>query len=432
MDVIGRCGMLQKCVLLGSQYNCLIWTRQNGYDYIPCQYLVNSCESNTVLNRCIDYNLDVSINVTGTGISNSDEWLAKYKEKGIKISTYTFTQYVDYPTVQLWIDKGVDFVTVDWHIMDKLNLPLGEDPNLPKYKVTFKDKDGNVLKVAEVKQGHTAAAPDAPVINGYEFTGWGKELTNITSDTEFVAEYKIIEYFIDYNANDLSKEEVAWENKEAFVNEFYGDLYTWFTINGSNISGLKNNNGTFTFTRNGVTVTFSNSEDIKKINIYDFEKTISNIIYKEVERQSDGSCVIYEDESFFLNSEKYLEKYSDLDRWFYECCVNNYSAYNRTYKVLSDGRIQIMFRFQQWQQGTSISSFNKLPVKYVVEEKEGINPVLPTTPNKYTVLDTITLPVATGNKKFLGWTLTKDGTDYITEIKAGTTGNLVLYAQWEE
>ena len=57
--------------------------------------------------------------------------------------------------------------------------------------------------------------------------------------------------------------------------EFYGDLYTWFTTNGSNISGLKNNNGTFTFTRNGVTVTFSNSEDIKKINIYGKESMIT-------------------------------------------------------------------------------------------------------------------------------------------------------------
>jgi glycerophosphoryl diester phosphodiesterase len=128
MDVIEAKGMRENVIFLGSQYNCLIWTRNNGYEDIPCQYLVNSFESDTVFQRCLDHNLDISINVTGS-YSNNDEWLAKYKEAGIKVSTYTYTQYVDYPVVQQWIDKGVDFVTCDWHVMSKLNLPeKSKDP----------------------------------------------------------------------------------------------------------------------------------------------------------------------------------------------------------------------------------------------------------------------------------------------------------------
>ena len=123
MDEIERADMLDNVIFLGSQYNCLIWTRQNGYDYIPCQYLVNSIESETALQRCIDYNLDISCNTT-SNYSNSEEWIARYHEAGLKVSTYTYTQYVDYPTVQEWIDKGVDFVTCDWHEMDKLKLPV--------------------------------------------------------------------------------------------------------------------------------------------------------------------------------------------------------------------------------------------------------------------------------------------------------------------
>ena len=126
MDEVEKHDMLDNIILLGSQYQCLIWTRENGYENIPCQYLVNSCENEEYLNRCIDYNFAISINVTAN-YSNSDEWLARYKEKGIKISTYTFSQFVDYDEVQEWIDKGVDFVTCDWHQMDKLNLGKEEE-----------------------------------------------------------------------------------------------------------------------------------------------------------------------------------------------------------------------------------------------------------------------------------------------------------------
>jgi hypothetical protein len=126
MDEVEKHDMLDNIILLGSQYQCLIWTRENGYENIPCQYLVNSCENEAYLNRCIDYNFAISINVTAN-YSNSDEWLARYKEAGIKISTYTFSQFVDYDEVQEWIDKGVDFVTCDWHQMDKLNLGKEEE-----------------------------------------------------------------------------------------------------------------------------------------------------------------------------------------------------------------------------------------------------------------------------------------------------------------
>ncbi|MBQ4570753.1 MAG: Ig-like domain-containing protein [Bacilli bacterium] len=114
-------GMINNVIFLGSQYECLAWTRRNGYDFIPCQYLVSSCESETYLNRCIEYNFDISINVSSG--SNSIEWIKKYKDAGLKVSTYTFDQYTSYKEIQKWIDKGVDFVTTDWHDPKELNLP---------------------------------------------------------------------------------------------------------------------------------------------------------------------------------------------------------------------------------------------------------------------------------------------------------------------
>ena len=123
IEEIEKAGMINNIIFLTSQYECLAWTRRNGYDFIPCQYLVSTCEDQTYLNRCIEYKFDISFNVRD-GVKNSDEWIKKYKDAGIKIATYTFEQYASYDEVQKWIDKGVDFITTDWHDVSNLYLPL--------------------------------------------------------------------------------------------------------------------------------------------------------------------------------------------------------------------------------------------------------------------------------------------------------------------
>ncbi len=428
MQVIRNKGMLENVIFLASQYNCLIWTRENGYEDIECQYLVNSCESETILQRCINYNLDVSINTTGN-YSNSDEWLARYKENDLKVSTYTYTQYVDYDVVQKWIDKGVDYMTCDWHIMSKLTLPIDEERET--YIVTFKDYDGNILKEAKVEEGRTAAAPQVPNRNGYAFIGWDKSISNVKDSFEVTAQYEIINYTITYVDNLTIISESKWPSKEDFVNEFYNDLLMWFKENGSNIEGITLNNETFTLTKNGVTVSFKTVEDILCIDIYDFEKTISNYIYKPVVRNSDDSAIIEASENYFLNSEKYLEKYRDLDRWFINCINTSYSSYDKTYKPTASGKIQIMFRFHQWAKGTNIAAFNVLPKRYEVE-KSDISVTLPKEKLTYTFLDEFILPEASSEYEFLGWYTDKEGTgEKVERIAQGTTGNIILYAKWE-
>ena len=431
MKEIEKAGMLEDVIFLGSQYNCLIWTRNNGYDYIPCQYLVNSCESETYLNRCIQYNLDISINVTGS-YTNSAEWLAKYKEAGCKISTYTYTQWVDYDVVQKWIDAGVDYVTCDWHLMDKLNLPESSNEPKQKFNVTFKDSDGTVLKVASVEQGRAAPAPTMNDKNGLQFMGWNLPINNIQSDLEVIAFYEPIVYSITYVSNASKVTASSWVSKDEFVTDFYNDLFNWIKDNASNISGLTVTNGTYKLTRNSTTVTFASASDIKASDIYDFEKTFSNLIYKPVTRNSDGTCTIVEDENYFLNSSKYRVKYQGIDQWLYNCIKTSYTAYDTTYKPTSAGKIQIFFRMHQWMaKGTNIPAFDKYPSKYEETVDERINPVLPTSITSYTVLDEIVLPAATGSVAFLGWYLDSACTIKYEKIEKGTTGNLVLYAKWD-
>ena len=59
-----------------------------------------------------------------------------------------------------------------------------------KYKVTFKDYDGSVLKTQENVEYNTGAtAPSDPTREGYTFTGWDKSFDNVTEDLVVTAQY---------------------------------------------------------------------------------------------------------------------------------------------------------------------------------------------------------------------------------------------------
>ena len=69
-----------------------------------------------------------------------------------------------------------------------VNYTTYEMPN-PTYTVTFKDWDGTTLKTETVEEGASATAPSNPSRVGYNFTGWDKDFTNITSDLTVTAQY---------------------------------------------------------------------------------------------------------------------------------------------------------------------------------------------------------------------------------------------------
>ena len=84
----------------------------------------------------------------------------------------------------------------------------------PKYTVKFLDWNGTLLKEEVVEKGKTATAPDDPTREGYVFTGWNKELTNIQADTIITATYILesITYtvtFLDWDGTVLKTEIVT-------------------------------------------------------------------------------------------------------------------------------------------------------------------------------------------------------------------------------
>ncbi len=430
MEVIKSCNMLNDVIFLGSQYNCLIWTRQNGYDYIPCQYLVNSCESETALQRCIDNKLDISFNIE---YSNSQEWIDRYHEAGCLVSCWTFSQYTNAAQLQSWIDKGVDFVTVDVTKPYEVNLPKAESDDLPTYKVMFKDYDGKVIKKVNVKEGKNAVSPLDPVRPGYKFIGWDKEYTNVHSNLEVNALYELETYNITYVANTYKVTESSWATKEDFVNDFYNDLFDWISKNVDKMAKVSFDGTTYS-TKSGASqgdATFTNASEIKAMNVYIFEAAISSSLYKPINGSNYETYIPLEDNNYFLNTEPYRTKYQGMNAYLINCIDKAYSGYSRTFNQASNNRVQIFFRFHQWCNGTKIEAFDVYPAKYITEERN-ITVTMPSEPLTYTFLDEVILPTieATG-AKFKGWYLEPSCVTKISKIDVGSSGDVVVYAGWE-
>lgn len=67
---------------------------------------------------------------------------------------------------------------------------IGTEEPIKRYTITFQDYDGTVLKEQTVAEGGCGIEPKNLTREGYQFTGWDKELDNITSDRVVVAQYK--------------------------------------------------------------------------------------------------------------------------------------------------------------------------------------------------------------------------------------------------
>jgi len=88
-----------------------------------------------------------------------------------------------------------------------------EAPKLSIHTVNFNDFNGSLIGSVEVAHGEDALAPSAPVREGYQFIGWDGNLSAITSDRTLTAQYEVLTYrvtFNDHNGSEISKTQVAY------------------------------------------------------------------------------------------------------------------------------------------------------------------------------------------------------------------------------
>ncbi len=171
-------------------------------------------------------------------------------------SSYTVT-FVDYDDKELGKDtvkhgeaakapkdptrEGYDFTGWDKEFTNVTSdLTVKAQYETSSYTVTFVDYDDKELGKDTVKHGEAAKAPKDPTREGYDFTGWDKEFTNVTSDLTVKAQYKTSSYTVKFiaNGNEIKNETVKY-GKDVTVPDFPntpGITYTGWDIDNDNYS----------------------------------------------------------------------------------------------------------------------------------------------------------------------------------------------------
>ena len=92
------------------------------------------------------------------------------------------------------------------------NLVVTAQYQASRYKVEFVDWDGSILQTDSVDYGYAAYAP-YPYREGYEFIGWDKDFSHVTSNMTITAQYAINYYpvgFLNYDGTLLSEQSIAY------------------------------------------------------------------------------------------------------------------------------------------------------------------------------------------------------------------------------
>ena len=155
--------------------------------------------------------------LTGKATASSDKVSSiKINNQSITVSTsgYNFT-------INLGKDNSITSVTATmtkserWktHTVNFTNMIYTVTYELASvsYTVTFKDWDGSVLKTQTVASGGSATPPSNPTRDGYVFTGWSGNYTNVTENRVITAQYTIKTYtvrFLDWNGTVLDTQTI--------------------------------------------------------------------------------------------------------------------------------------------------------------------------------------------------------------------------------
>lgn len=125
------------------------------------------------------------------------------------------------------IREGYTFIGWDNDLTNiQSNLTVKAQYVILSFSVVFVDKDGKELKIEVVDYGNSATAPEAPLVEGYEFIGWNIDYSVVNSDMIIKALYKEAET-IDYVPQNLN---VIVENKETNDAEI---IMSWDEVEGA-------------------------------------------------------------------------------------------------------------------------------------------------------------------------------------------------------
>lgn len=130
----------------------------------------------------------------------------------IKTEEVEYGQNLEYP--ELSIIDGYEFNGWDKEVTNiTSNLDVKPIYKKTKFNVKFYDDNGTLINEQEISYGKNAIEPDIPLKEGYTFIGWDKEINNITSDLEVRPIYNKTKFSVKfYNDNDtiISEQEISY------------------------------------------------------------------------------------------------------------------------------------------------------------------------------------------------------------------------------
>ncbi len=132
------------------------------------------------------------------------------------------------------------------------------------YTVTFVDYDGTELKSETVENGAAATAPVDPARVGYTFTGWDVAFDNVTSNLTVTAQYAINKYTVTFMADGetVDTQTINWgEDAVAPADpEKEGYTFTGWDADFSNVTDNLTVNAVYEINKYTVTFVFDGEE----------------------------------------------------------------------------------------------------------------------------------------------------------------------------
>lgn len=154
--------------------------------YEPIQYIINyhSNYDNDIIKKYY-YNYDEESNY----IDNP------YERKG-----YTFLGWysnIESNNLYQSSNKFINLLS-----KDKQELDLYAKWQINEYSLVFKDHDDTIIKDIKLSYNSKINYPENPMRKGYVFSNWDKDISIIEDNTIIKANYKIVDYKINYELND--------------------------------------------------------------------------------------------------------------------------------------------------------------------------------------------------------------------------------------
>ena len=125
--------------------------------------------------------------------------LVIHAENGMVVTNYDSLTICDEPNVTCTVTPNDGYHFVQWSdgvTTNPRTIFLTQDTVLSAafaintYMVRFFGFDNVLLDSQSIEHGATAVAPEAPTVDHFDFVGWDKEFTNITSDLDVYAIYQ--------------------------------------------------------------------------------------------------------------------------------------------------------------------------------------------------------------------------------------------------